>query len=36
VLSLPISFTATGNLAGQPGYLFHDNGQGKYVEIPPK
>ena len=36
VLSLPISFTATGNLSGQPGYLFHVNSQGKYIEIPPK
>jgi branched-chain amino acid transport system substrate-binding protein len=36
VLSQPISFTATGNLSGQPGYVFHVNSQGKYVEIPPK
>ena len=36
VLSLPISFTAIGNLSGQPGYLFHVNSQGKYIEIPPK
>jgi branched-chain amino acid transport system substrate-binding protein len=36
VLGLPISFTATGNLSGQPGYLFHVNSQGKYIEIPPK
>jgi branched-chain amino acid transport system substrate-binding protein len=36
VLGQPISFTATGNLSGQPGYLFHVNGQGKYIEIPPK
>jgi hypothetical protein len=34
VLGLPISFTANGNLSGQPGYLFHVNSQGKYVEIP--
>ena len=36
VLSQPISFTANGNLSGQPGYLFHVNSQGKYIEIPPK
>jgi branched-chain amino acid transport system substrate-binding protein len=36
VLGQPISFTATGNLSGQPGYLFHVNSQGKYIEIPPK
>ena len=36
VLSQPISFTTTGNLSGQPGYLFHVSSQGKYVEIPPK
>jgi branched-chain amino acid transport system substrate-binding protein len=36
VLGLPISFTATGNLSGQPGYLFHVNSAGKYIEIPPK
>ena len=36
VLSQPISFTATGNLSGQPGYLFHVSSQGKYIEIPPK
>jgi branched-chain amino acid transport system substrate-binding protein len=36
VLSQPISFTASGNLSGQPGYLFHVNSQGKYIEIPPK
>jgi len=36
VLSQPISFTATGNLSGQPGYLFHVNSQGKYIEIPSK
>ncbi len=36
VLSQPISFIANGNLSGQPGYLFHVNSQGKYIEIPPK
>lgn len=35
VLDQPISFTSTGNLSGQPGYLFHVNSQGKYIEIPP-
>jgi branched-chain amino acid transport system substrate-binding protein len=35
VLDQPISFTSTGNLSGQPGYLFHVNTQGKYIEIPP-
>jgi hypothetical protein len=34
VLDQPISFVSTGNLAGQPGYLFHVNSQGKYIEIP--
>jgi branched-chain amino acid transport system substrate-binding protein len=34
VLDQPISFTSTGNLTGQPGYLFHVNSQGKYIEIP--
>jgi branched-chain amino acid transport system substrate-binding protein len=36
ILGVPISFTTTGNLTGSPGYLFHVNSQGKYVEIPPK
>jgi branched-chain amino acid transport system substrate-binding protein len=35
ILGVPIAFTATGNLAGSPGYLFHVNSQGKYIEIPP-
>ena len=35
VLDQPISFTSTGNLTGQPGYLFHVNSQGKYIEISP-
>jgi branched-chain amino acid transport system substrate-binding protein len=35
VLGQPISFTSTGNLSGQPGYLFHVNSQGKYIEISP-
>jgi branched-chain amino acid transport system substrate-binding protein len=35
VLDQPISFTATGNLSGQPGYLFRVNNQGKYIEISP-
>ena len=34
VLDQPISFVSSGNLAGQPGYLFHVNSQGKYIEIP--
>ncbi len=36
ILGVPIAFTATGNLAGSPGYLFHVNSGGKYIEIPPK
>ncbi len=36
ILGEPIAFTATGNLAGSPGYLFHVNSAGKYIEIPPK
>jgi branched-chain amino acid transport system substrate-binding protein len=36
ILGVPIAFTSTGNLTGSPGYLFHVNGQGKYIEIPPK
>ncbi len=36
ILGVPIAFTATGNLAGSPGYLFHVNSKGKYIEIPPK
>jgi branched-chain amino acid transport system substrate-binding protein len=36
VLGEPIAFTATGNLAGSPGFLFHVNSQGKYIEIAPK
>ena len=36
VLGEPIAFTSTGNLAGSPGYLFHVNSKGKYIEIPPK
>jgi branched-chain amino acid transport system substrate-binding protein len=36
ILGVPIAFTSTGNLAGSPGYLFHVNSQGKYIEIPPK
>lgn len=34
VLGQPISFTSNGNLSGQPGYLFHVNAKGKYIEIP--
>jgi branched-chain amino acid transport system substrate-binding protein len=36
ILGVPIAFTSTGNLTGSPGYLFHVNSQGKYIEIPPK
>ncbi len=36
ILGVPIAFTSSGNLAGSPGYLFHVNSQGKYIEIPPK
>jgi branched-chain amino acid transport system substrate-binding protein len=36
ILGEPIAFTSTGNLAGSPGYLFHVNSKGKYIEIPPK
>ncbi len=36
ILGVPIAFTSTGNLAGSPGFLFHVNSQGKYIEIPPK
>jgi branched-chain amino acid transport system substrate-binding protein len=36
ILGVPIAFTSTGNLAGSPGYLFHVNSQGKYIEIAPK
>jgi branched-chain amino acid transport system substrate-binding protein len=36
ILGVPISFTANGNLTGSPGYLFHVNSKGKYIEIPPK
>jgi branched-chain amino acid transport system substrate-binding protein len=35
VLDQPISFTPTGNLSGQPGYLFRVDSKGKYIEIPP-
>lgn len=36
ILGVPIKFTSVGNLAGSPGYLFHVNNKGKYIEIPPK
>jgi len=36
ILGVPIAFTSTGNLTGSPGYLFHVNSKGKYIEIPPK
>jgi branched-chain amino acid transport system substrate-binding protein len=36
ILGVPIAFTATGNLVGSPGYLFHVSSKGKYIEIPPK
>jgi branched-chain amino acid transport system substrate-binding protein len=36
ILGVPIAFTSTGNLVGSPGYLFHVNSKGKYIEIPPK
>ena len=36
LLGIPIAFASNGNLAGSPGYLFHVNGKGTYVEIPPK
>jgi branched-chain amino acid transport system substrate-binding protein len=36
ILGVPISFTSTGNLTGSPGYLFHVNSKGAYIEIPPK
>jgi branched-chain amino acid transport system substrate-binding protein len=36
ILGVPIAFTSSGNLTGSPGYLFHVNSQGKYIEIPPK
>jgi branched-chain amino acid transport system substrate-binding protein len=35
-LGIPIAFKSDGDLAGNYGYLFHINGAGKYVEIPPK
>jgi branched-chain amino acid transport system substrate-binding protein len=35
-LGIPIAFQHDGNLAGNNGYLFHINAQGKYVEISPK
>jgi len=35
-LGIPIGFQSNGNLAGNYGYLFHINAQGKYVEISPK
>ncbi len=31
-----IAFQPNGNLVDHPGYLFHINSAGKYVEIPPK
>jgi branched-chain amino acid transport system substrate-binding protein len=36
ILGVNIAFTPTGNLVGSPGYLFHVNNQGQYIEIPPK
>jgi branched-chain amino acid transport system substrate-binding protein len=36
ILGVPLAFVSSGNLAGSPGYLFHVNSQGKYIEIPPK
>jgi branched-chain amino acid transport system substrate-binding protein len=36
ILGEPIAFTATGNLAGSPGYLFHVDSKGKYIEISPQ
>ena len=35
-LGIPVAFASNGDLAGNYGYLFHINGAGKYVEIPPK
>ena len=31
-----IAFQPNGNLVDHPGYLFHINSAGKYIEIPPK
>ena len=36
ILGVPIAFTANGNLTGSPGYLFHVDSKGKYIEISPK
>ncbi len=35
-LGIPIAFSSNGDLAGSYGYLFHVNGAGQYIEIPPK
>ena len=35
-LGLPVKFAPNGNLGGSPGFLFHINAKGKYVEIPDK
>ncbi len=35
-LGVTIAFKSNGDLAGQPGYLFHINSAGKYISIPNK
>jgi branched-chain amino acid transport system substrate-binding protein len=35
-LALPVKFQKNGDLAGGPGYLYHINAKGKYIEIPDK
>ena len=33
ILNIPITFTSTGNLSGNYGYLYHINNKGTYVQI---
>jgi branched-chain amino acid transport system substrate-binding protein len=35
-MGIGIAFQPNGNLVDHPGFLFHINSAGKYVEIPPK